>query len=71
MSILIIRNLWIWATRPVVLTQTPGNFSGSEFWVYDDLNCRPGDGGDVPEPTTLVMLALAGAGLALRKRLLG
>ena len=26
-------------------------------------------GGDIPEPTTLVMLALAGAGLALRKRL--
>ena len=28
-------------------------------------------GGDIPEPTTLVMLALAGAGLALRKRLAG
>jgi len=26
---------------------------------------------DIPEPTTLVMLALAGAGLALRKRLVG
>jgi len=30
-------------------------------------NC--GGGQDIPEPTTLVMLALAGAGLALRKRL--
>ena len=29
------------------------------------------DSQDVPEPTTLVMLALAGAGLAIRKRLFG
>jgi len=32
-------------------------------------NC--GGGQDIPEPTTLVMLALAGAGLALRKRVIG
>jgi len=39
------------------------------FFGIDNVEFTPGGEPDIPEPTTLVMLALAGAGLALRKRL--
>ena len=43
----------------------------TDFEGMDTLCWTPGGQPDIPEPGTLVMLALAGAGLALRKRVLG
>jgi len=55
-----------------VVVYTDANLAPSILWeVVDNISFTECPDQDVPEPTTLVMLALAGAGLALRKRMLG